>query len=94
MADSMVSQLRSFIFCCDLFHLRAVTAPALSRPGAWRPPGCGRLLRKKETGGVFILEREGAIGVDSDDDRIGAPFSSFWVCALKDLQNFHDVETG
>src|SRR5262249_39092496 len=55
-ADSMVSQLRSFIFCSAIsFTCARVTVPALSRPGALAPASMlAAFLRKKETGGVFI----------------------------------------
>src|SRR5262249_13040676 len=55
-ADSTVSQLRSFIFCSAIsFTCAFVTVPALSRPGALAPAWMlAAFLRKKETGGVFI----------------------------------------
>src|SRR5215470_610483 len=55
-ADSIVSQLRSFIFCSAIsFTCALVTVPALSRPGALAPAWMfAAFLRKKETGGVFI----------------------------------------
>src|ERR1700730_17263955 len=55
-ADSTVSQFRSFIFCSAISLTCAlVTSPALSRPGVLEPDSTfAAFLRKKETGGVLI----------------------------------------
>src|SRR6202035_4210401 len=89
MADSMVSQLRSFIFFSAISRTCAlVTLPALSRPGAFDPDWIlAACLRKKDIGGVFISkvkERSAEIVITPG---IGVFFSSFWVCALNALQN-------
>src|SRR5260370_24002272 len=58
MADSMVSQLRSFIFFSAISRTCAlVTAPALSRPGAFEPDWIfAACLRKWDIGGAFLLK--------------------------------------
>jgi hypothetical protein len=56
MAASTLLQLRSFIFFSAISRTCVlVTAPTLSRPGAFEPD-CrpAAFLRKWETGGVFI----------------------------------------
>jgi len=56
MAASMVSQFRSFILASAISRTCAlVTAPALSRPGAFEPEvSLAAFLMKNDIGGVFI----------------------------------------
>src|SRR5215470_7195083 len=56
MAASIVSQLRSFIFCCAISLTCALlTLPTLSRPGVFEPlSSLAAFLRKYDIGGVFI----------------------------------------
>src|ERR671912_961666 len=58
MADSMESQLRSFIFLSAISRTCAlVTAPALSRPGAFDPDWIlAACFRKWDIGGGFLSE--------------------------------------
>ena len=56
MADSIVSQFKSFIFCSAISRTCAlVTEPATSRPGVFEPlSSLAAFLRKCDTGGVRI----------------------------------------
>src|SRR5208337_2602300 len=55
-ADSIVSQFRSFIFCSAISRTCALeTEPAISRPGVFEPLSIfAAFLRKCDTGGLRI----------------------------------------
>src|ERR1700691_3884292 len=88
-AESMVSQFKSFIFCSAISRTWAlVTEPAISRPGVFEPlSSLAAFLRKCETGGWRISKVNERSAYTVMVTGIGAPFSSFWVCALNALQN-------
>src|SRR5258707_15883008 len=81
MADSMVSQLRSFIFFSAISRTCArVTLPALSRPGAFEPDWIlAACLRKKDIGGGFILKGKGESEEIVVTTGIRGVFSFFFV---------------
>src|SRR6202021_866467 len=89
MADSMESQFRSFIFFSAISRTCAlVTAPALSRPGAFDPDWIlAACFRKNDIGGVFISKGKDRTAEIVITTGIGVFFSSFCVWALNALQN-------
>src|SRR4029077_3100452 len=89
MAASMVSQFKSFIFCCAISRTWLLeTSPTGSRPGVLEPlSSFAAFLRKYDTGGVLsskVNERSWYFVMITG---IGVFFSIFCVCALNALQN-------
>src|SRR5260221_6491181 len=88
MADSMVSQFRSFIFFSAISRTCArVTAPALSRPGAFDPDALlAPCLRKNDIGAVVISEVDEPSAEIVITTVIVAFVSSFLIQQLNSLQ--------